>query len=186
MVLAIAGIAVMLYRRKAADIFLLSWILSAFVLAQPCVSTNYIWRFILLLGAPLAISASIGVFEGIPAVLNQLKKRAVFLEWHIIFFCLVLALVIFQTCSAYAYSMQFRSSIDDREYKTLFELRDNLGENVYLLGNIRYHYWIQLAGMKSLSEEECDLRVFRAPTDFSTGFEIYTLQLALGKMFTHS
>ena len=180
--LAIAGVAVMLYRRKAVDIFLLSWILSAFILAQPCISTNYIWRFILLLGVPLAISASIGVFDGIHAVLNHFKeKRAIFLKRRVIFFGLILTIVTFQTCSAYAYSMQFHSSVDDREYETLFELRDNLGENVYLIGNIRYHYWIQLAGMKSLGEEECDLRVFKAPTDYSTGVEIHTLQLAVGE-----
>lgn len=182
LVLAIIGILSMLYRRKAEDIFLLSWILSALILAQPCISTNYIWRFILLTGIPLAISASIGVFDGIRAVLNHFKKkRTIFLKRHLIFFSLILTLVTYQTCSAYAYSMQFHSSIDNREYGALFELRDNLGENVYLIGNIRYHYWIQLAGMKSLSEEECDLRVFRAPTDFSTGVEIYTLQLVVGE-----
>lgn len=174
-ILAAVGAAVALHRKKATDIFLLAWGLSALMLAQPWVSTTYLWRFTLLMGMPLAIFAAVGLVEGIGALLKRSSGQ------HLALLCLILIIFAYQAQSAYSYAMRFRPTIRDHEYDALLELHDQLGDGTCLISDIRRHYWIEAIDMRSLSRDERALLVLRAPRDFIAAVELYRLQQKVGR-----
>jgi len=178
LVLAIVGAGVVLYRKKAADILMASWALSAVILAQPWVSTAYLWRFALVQGTPLALLASVGIVDGIGAFLRRFKKR------HLVFLGLISAIVIYQTHSAYVYAMRFHPTISDQEYDAFVELHGQLGDGAYLISEFG-HYWIDAVGMRNLRDERA-LRVLRAPDDIRAATGLYWLQEEVGEnLYVH-
>lgn len=126
-------------------------------------------------GTPLAIFASIGLVEGIGALLKRSSGRRLAL------ICLILMVFAYQAQSAYSYAMQFRPTIRDHEYDALLELHGQLGDGACLISDIRRHYWIEAAGMRSLSRDERGLLVLRAPRDLIAAVELHGLRQEVGR-----
>jgi len=178
LVLAVVGAVVVLHRKRPADVIMASWALSVVILAQPWVSTTYLWRFALVQGTPLALLASVGIIDGIGAVLKRLKR---FNKRNLMLLGLILAIVAYQAYSAHAYAMSFHPTISDDEYDALVELHDQLGDGAYLISDSRHHYWIEAVGMDSLSTDERARGILRAPNSLVAATDLYWLQEEIGE-----
>ncbi len=160
LVLAIVGAGVSLHRRKKSDFFLLAWLISSFVMAQPWVIQGYQWRFVLMLATPVALFAAIGLIDGlgqffmaaskrISSTFEWFKKYAPTF-WRVALLILVLAVVVQQSkaSNTYAWTGQMlQPTISMEEYNSLVDFQKQFG-SVYVFRVGIEIYWPDAAGLK--------------------------------------
>jgi hypothetical protein len=164
LVFAALGAGVAAYRRKATDLFLLAWGMSALIMAQPWVVRGYQWRFTLMLATPMVLLAAVGLVEGVGALLWKAGKnlQALFGKGRLgahkvatmvgcaIFLCLLAFVVVHQARISHAYAWNgemLRPTITMDEYNALEEFHDQVGDAYAFVGG-RFIYWPDAVGLK--------------------------------------
>jgi hypothetical protein len=161
-ILAAFGVGACVYRRKPADLFLLAWVMSALVMAQPWVARGYEWRFPLMLATPVVLLAAVGLIEGIGGFLWKIgnatrsspkNPRAHTITGRRVVFLLLLAVVVahqVQTSNTYAWTGEMlQPTITRGQYEALVEFYEEFG-SVYAFRVGRYPvYWPDAVGLKS-------------------------------------
>jgi hypothetical protein len=164
--LAVLGGGVAVYRRKAQDLFILAWGLSALVMAQPWVVQDYQWRLTLMLATAIVPLAAVGLVEGIGAALwkagadirgargrNRGKEDDVTATWlkRGAFMCLALLVVASQAVVSNNYAWtceQIQPAISMNQYNALENFRNQFGEVIAFGGDADSLYWIDAVGLK--------------------------------------
>jgi hypothetical protein len=166
LMLAAFGAGVAIYRRRASDLFLLAWGMSAFMMAQPWVAQDYQWRFVLMLAPPTALFAALGLVEGIGALLWRTEKLRMFISrgqsrkqekplWmgRIALLALLASIVVYQANTSYTLagtSPILQPTITMEEYNSMEEFRETFG-SVYVFGKgDKFHYWPDAVGLKGV------------------------------------
>ncbi len=161
LVLAIIGAGVGLHRRRKSDFFLLAWLISAFVMAQPWVIQGYQWRFVLMLATPVALFAAIGLIDGagyffrgiserIGSTFNEFKKHAPTVG-RVALLILVFAVVVQQSNASNTYAWtgeMLQPTISMEEYNSLVDFQHQFG-GVYVFRAGVKIYWPDAVGLKA-------------------------------------
>jgi hypothetical protein len=159
-VLASLGAGVAVYRRRPADLFLLTWVMAALVMAQPWVIRDYQWRFSLMLATPVALLAAIGIVEGAGKALwklgvfirrPQVLRKCAANAGKLAALALLVAVVVHQTqvSNTYAWTGEMlQPTITTGQYLALVEFQQRFGE-VYAFRAGFEIYWPDAVGLKS-------------------------------------
>ncbi len=153
---SLVGLGVGILRRRKSDLFLIAWWLSALAMAQPWVSSEYQWRFAIMLGMPTALLAAVGIIDGIGGLLEskpfaRIGKSHSHLVQKGILGGVVIFVVLVQTCSAHYYAWNgemLQPLITMEEYEALVEFKENFGEvPVFGTGEGIGLYWPDAVGL---------------------------------------
>lgn len=164
LIFAALGAGVAAYRRRATDLFLLAWGMSALIMAQPWVVHGYQWRFVLMLATPMVLLAAVGLVEGIGGLLwragrnlrallggaGQGTHKAITTAGRVGFLCLLLFVVVHQAHASHTYAWHgamLRPTITMDEYNALEEFHDQVGDAYAFVGG-RFIYWPDAVGLK--------------------------------------
>lgn len=167
LVFAAIGVGVAAYRRKATDFFLLTWGMSALIMAQPWVIFGHQWRFIIMLATPVVLLAAVGLVEGVGALLWRAgrhlqtllgKGRSEARKWvtmagRVVFICLLLFVVVQQVrvSNTYAWTGEMlQPTITMDEYNALEGFHQQVGDAYAFGSGERFIYWLDAVGLKGI------------------------------------
>jgi hypothetical protein len=158
-VLAALGVGVTVYRRRPADLFLLTWVMAALAMAQSWVIPEYRWRFPLMLATPIALLAAVGLVEGIGAFLWGLGKHPrapqgrnlITTGGRVVTLLLLAAVLVYQTqiSNTYAWTGEMlQPTITMGQYLALVDFHRQYG-SVYAFRAGFDIYWPDAVGLKA-------------------------------------
>ena len=165
LVFASIGAGVAAYRRKATDLLLLTWGMSALIMAQDWIVGDYQWRFAIMLATPVVLLAAVGLVEGVGALLlragknfrallgkgNSEAHKIAVMVGRAVFLCLLLFIVVQQARVSYIYAWtgeQLQPTITMDEYNALQKFHQQVCDAYAFGSDERFIYWLDVVGLK--------------------------------------